>query len=100
MALVLLEALPQWRRIVGGAAVAALVIYGVAGAGQYTYMSLAARGLAPEGATVSIEPASPWLFRWLLLVETRETFQVRRHGMISEAIEAPETLVPADRQHD
>lgn len=92
LALILLEALPRHRRAAGWTAVGLLLAYVLAGVGQYTYMVHAARHLGSEAAEISVEPASPWLTRWLVTVVEGNTYQVRRHGLDEGHFEEPEIL--------
>lgn len=90
--LVCVEALPRLRGAVFIASAALLAVYVAAGAVQYGTIAYRARALANGDSTVSVEPANPWLTRWLVTVADDETYQVRRHGLDMGAFQAPEIL--------
>jgi hypothetical protein len=90
--LLLLEGLPRFRRLTAGAAMLLLGVYVLAGAGQFIFVTVSARHLTPPGARLSVQPATPWLHRWLVTVTEPRTYRVRRHGIDMGTFEAPEDL--------
>lgn len=79
--LALLEGFPRFAKHIFRAGVTLLLLYFLAGAGQYGYISVQARTLAADGESVYVEPSNAWLTRWLVTVADDELYQVRQHGV-------------------
>ena len=90
--LAVLEGFPRYSRYVFRVGLGLLGLYFLAGAGQFGYISLQARGLAAPEGRVYVEPANAWLSRWLVTVADDEIYQVRRHGVDMQEFEEPEIL--------
>lgn len=92
LVLVLVESFQRYSRITLRAGVLLLVLYILAGTGQFAYIALQARTLAAPGSSVYVEPSNAWLTRWLVTVADGEVYQVRRHGVNMPGFEQPEIL--------
>ena len=90
--LVLLEGFRRYSQYTLRAAAGLLVLYFLAGAGQFGYIAVQARSLAAPGSSVYVEPGNAWLTRWLVTVADDEVYQVRRHGVDLVEFGQPEIL--------
>ncbi len=79
LSLVSMEAMPRFKRFFFRCGVSLVVLYGLAGGGQFTYIAFQARALAPEEGRVFIEPADFWLTKWLVIAAGEESYRLRQH---------------------
>lgn len=79
------------RWILAGTALLA-GLYLLAGAVEFTALTLRTRGLASPGAVVSVYPDDPWLARWLVVVEAPDRYELRRMTAFGASPGEPKTM--------